>query len=115
MGTITVRGTAASPARLTVPVLDLSRCAPAHAETRAGWSVLPHVGSSLLGDPSPRIVGAGGIADGELDVAVDAGLAAGLAAGVDLELSDRFFLTWELRRSDHGSLELDEEGGGGGA
>lgn len=71
------------------------------ADTRDGWSIVPTVGVSQLGDQSPAISGSDTVADGDLDVAIDAGFVAGLGL--------RYFyansrwsseVAWEYRSND---------------
>lgn len=66
-----------------------------------GWSVVPYVGISLLGDQSPDIAGGGNIVDGGLDIAVDSGFTAGL--GIRYDYQDSRWtseLGWEYRTND---------------
>ena len=67
----------------------------------AGWSVVPYVGISQLGDQSPGLSGAADIADGTLDIAVDTGFTAGLGFRYDYpgsRWSSEF--GWEYRSND---------------
>ena len=66
-----------------------------------GWSVVPYIGLSVLGDQSPQIVGADDIVNGDLDVAVDSGFTAGL--GVRYGYEDSRWTSeigWEYRSND---------------
>jgi len=66
----------------------------------AGWSIVPYVGVSVLGDQSPGIA-ADGIAPGQLDVSVDTGFTSGLSFRYDY--SDSRWTSeigWEFRAND---------------
>lgn len=75
----------------------------------AGWSIVPYVGVSVLGDQSPGIA-ADGIAPGQLDVSVDTGFTSGLSFRYDY--SDSRWTSevgWEFRANDtSSSMQADQ-------
>jgi len=101
-----LRRRAPAPARaLTLLMLT---AATAGANERDGWSVVPYVGISVLGDQSPGIAGADDIVDGELDVAVDSGFTAGL--GLRYAYDDSRWTSevgWEYRSNDSTTTAAD--------
>lgn len=78
------------------------------ADDRDGWSVVPYVGISILGDQSPRLTGANDIVDGSLDIAVDNGFTAGL--GLRYAYKDSRWISefgWEYRSNDSATTAAD--------
>ena len=66
-----------------------------------GWSIIPYVGISQLGNQSPNIIGGNDIADGGLDIAVDSGFTAGLGLRYNYENSRwASEVGWEYRSND---------------
>ncbi|MFK7855488.1 MAG: OmpW family outer membrane protein [Granulosicoccus sp.] len=66
-----------------------------------GWSLVPYIGISQLGDQSPQLAGADGIANGNLDIAVDSGFTAGLGLRYGYENSRwTSEFGWEYRSND---------------
>lgn len=73
-----------------------------------GWSVVPYLGFSQLGDQSPDITGANDIADGRLDITIDSGFAAGLAVRYDYANSPwTSEIGWEYRSNDSAATTAD--------
>lgn len=73
-----------------------------------GWSVVPYVGISVLGDQSPDFAGADNIADGPADISVDQGFTAGL--GVRYDYPDSRWTSefgWEYRSNDSDTTVAD--------
>lgn len=73
-----------------------------------GWSIIPYVGISQLGNQSPNIAGGDDIVDGGLDIAVDSGFTAGLRVRYDYE-SSRWTseVGWEYRTNDSETTTSD--------
>ena len=74
-----------------------------------GWSIVPYVGLSQLGDQSPSIIDAEGIAEGTTDISVERGFTAGLSVRYDYEQSPWVSeFGWEYRSND--SITNDADG-----
>ena len=74
----------------------------------AGWSVVPYVGSSLIGDQSGVIEGAQDISDGPLEVQLDDGFVAGLGLRYDYKNSPwSAEFSWEYRSNDSSTTASD--------
>lgn len=73
-----------------------------------GWSIVPYVGISQLGNQSPNIVDADDIVDGGLDIAIDSGFTAGLGVRYDYK-SSRWTseVGWEYRTNDSKTTAAD--------
>jgi len=73
-----------------------------------GWSLVPYIGLSQLGDQSPQLAGADGIANGTLDIAVDSGFTAGLGLRYGYENSRwTSEFGWEYRSNDSSITAAD--------
>lgn len=85
----------------------LTATTPVHAAGE-GWSIVPYIGLSQLGDQSPDIAAADDIADGRLDIAVDSGFTAGLGVRYDYENSRwTSEIGWEYRSNDSETTASD--------
>ncbi len=74
----------------------------------AGWSVVPYVGSSQIGDQSGVIGRAQDISDGPLDVQLDDGFVAGLGLRYDYKNSPwSAEFSWEYRSNDSSTTASD--------
>jgi len=66
-----------------------------------GWSLVPYIGTSQLGNQTPVLSGATDIVDGNLDVSVDSGFTTGLGIRYDYEESRwTSEFGWEYRSND---------------
>lgn len=97
----------AATALITTLSCAIGAIAPAWAADE-GWSVVPYVGLSQLGDQSPDITDADDIVDGGLDIAIDSGFTAGL--GVRYDYADSRWTSefgWEYRSNDAQTTTAD--------
>jgi len=73
-----------------------------------GWSIIPYIGISQLGNQSPSIGGSDDIVDGGLDIAVDTGFTAGVGVRYDYENSRwTSEVGWEYRTNDSETTTAD--------
>jgi opacity protein-like surface antigen len=85
----------------------LINIAPAVADAD-GWSIVPYIGLSQLGDQSADLTGAEDIVDGGLDIAIDSGFTAGLGVRYDYEDSRwASEFGWEYRSNDSETTAAD--------
>lgn len=83
------------------PGLAISTPAQPVSKSEKGWSVVPYVGLSLLGDQSLAFSNAENIADGPANVSVDDGFTAGLSLRYDYSDSNWVSeIGWEYRAND---------------
>lgn len=81
-------------------VSTIANAIPVHA-AGGGWSVVPSVGLSQLGNQTPNVAAAEDIADGSLAISVDSGFTAGL--GIRYDYDDSRWASefgWEYRSND---------------
>jgi len=90
-----------SASRTMYPGLAISTPAQPVSKSEKGWSVVPYVGLSLLGDQSLAFSNAENIADGPANVSVDDGFTAGLSLRYDYSDSNWVSeIGWEYRAND---------------
>lgn len=88
-------------------VVGGSLATPVHA-AGDGWSAVPYIGLSQLGNQSPTLTNAADIADGSLDITVDSGFTAGLGIRYDYEDSRwTSEFGWEYRSNDSEIITAD--------
>ena len=73
-----------------------------------GWSIVPYVGTSQLGNQSPDLIGSDDLVDGGLDITVDTGFTAGVGLRYDYENSRwASEVGWEYRTNDSQTTTAD--------